>query len=161
MRILKLGLISFVFFALLLFLMGLLVPSHVRISKAINLAAADSAVLHKVSNVAQWPAWHPAYRQGLLEKATLVKTVDTDSLVVVNIAHGANSVLNSWQLHRFSTADSLTLQWYMDFKLSVWPWHRFSSLFYEATYGRMMEQGLKNLRQAADSAQGGNRRFPE
>lgn len=147
MRIIKLAIISVFFFSVLLFLMSLLVPSQVRISKAINLAKEDSLILKQVQNEQSWPAWHPAYPNGIPVKTTIKKQKATDSLVVVRIDHpSGNSVTNSWALHRFGAADSLTLQWYMDFRLSYLPWHRFSSLFYEATYGRMMEQGLRNIK---------------
>jgi hypothetical protein len=150
MRILKLAFISFLFFAALLFLMSLLIPSRVRISKAINLAYADSLVLQQVSDTSQWRRWHPLAQAGRIQQQTLVKKIETDTLVVMNLTHAAGSnITNSWALHRFGATDSLTLQWYMDFKLSYLPWHRFSSLFYEATYGRMMEQGLQNLKQQA------------
>lgn len=147
MRLLKLAIISFFFFALLIFLMSLLIPAHVRISKAINLAPDDTAVLSLIRNPEQWQRWHPAYQNGQPANQLIEKVTDSDTLVALNIVHkSGNRVLNSWALHRFGTADSLTLQWYMDFKLSWLPWHRFSSLFYEGTYGRMMDQGLKNLK---------------
>jgi hypothetical protein len=34
----------------------------------------------------------------------------------------------------------------MDFRLSWYPWEKFSSLFYEKTYGTMMETGLLNFK---------------
>jgi hypothetical protein len=147
MRILKLALISFLFFGVLLFLMALLIPSRVRISKAINLAIADSIVLQQVSDTSSWHLWHPLYQAKQQAQQRTMKK-ETDSLVIIDMtAASGRNVTNAWTLHRFGPADSLTLQWYMDFKLSYLPWHRFSSLFYEATYGRMMEKGLQNLKQ--------------
>jgi hypothetical protein len=32
----------------------------------------------------------------------------------------------------------------MDFKLPWYPWQKFGSLFYENTYGQMMQNGLAN-----------------
>lgn len=145
MRIVKLAFISFLFFAALLFCMSLLLPSSVRLSKAINLARADSGVLRQISDTASWKNWHPLY-QTSQSPVRVPKTI-TDSLVVIEMAQGAGrTITNSWALHRFGPADSITLQWYMDFKLSLLPWHRFSSLFYEPTYGRVMEKGLRNLK---------------
>jgi hypothetical protein len=34
----------------------------------------------------------------------------------------------------------------MDFQLAWYPWQKFSSLFYERTYGAMMERGLANFK---------------
>ena len=150
MRIVKLAIISFVFFFLLLLLMSLLVPSRVRISKAINIALSDSGILTLVRNQAQWKEWHPAFVAGIPQGQRVVKVADTDTLVAFDISgRGPNPVRNSWELHRFGATDSLTLQWYMDFKLSWLPWHKFSALFYEGTYGQMMQLGLSNIKQTA------------
>lgn len=151
MRIIKLGIISFVFFFLLLWLMSLLVPSSVRISKAINLPPYDTAALALVRQEDRWNLWHPAFAEGLPQGQVRNKVADTDTLVAFEISGGGpNPVRNTWELHRFGVTDSLTLQWYMDFKLGWLPWHKFSSLFYEGTYGRMMEQGLNNIKQQVE-----------
>lgn len=151
MRLIKLALISFLFFAVLIFLMSLLVPSRVRISKAINLAPTDTLVLQQVRDTLQWAQWHPAFQQGRPGNQTISKTADSDTLVQMTLRHvSGNRVDNVWELHRFGASDSLTLQWYMDFHLSRWPWHRFSSLLYEGTYGKMMEQGLHNLKERSN-----------
>jgi hypothetical protein len=34
----------------------------------------------------------------------------------------------------------------MDFHLKWYPWKKFSSLFFENTYGVMMQEGLENMR---------------
>lgn len=151
MRIIKLALISFICFGLLIFLMAQLLPSQVRISKAINLAPNDTATLAYIRDTAQWKRWHPAFMQGAPTNLRLAQAANTDSLVQTVITHASgNSVANTWELHRFGANDSLTLQWYMDFRLSRMPWHRFSSLFYEGTYGKMMEQGLRNLKEGSE-----------
>lgn len=147
MRIIKLALISFFFFAVLIFLMAQLVPSQVRISKAINFAPDDTTVLTQIRDTAQWTAWHPAYQNGRPAGQQITTQTNTDSLLIIQISHpSGKSVVNGFALHRFGASDSLTLQWYMEFKLSPLPWHRFSSLFYEGTYGKMMEMGLHNLK---------------
>ncbi len=59
---------------------------------------------------------------------------------------GRKPVISGLQLYGGPASDSLTLQWYMDFQLSWYPWQKFSSLFYEQTYGVMMERGLVNFK---------------
>jgi hypothetical protein len=39
----------------------------------------------------------------------------------------------------------------MDFRLSWYPWEKFSSLFYEKTYGAMMERGLNDLKKRLET----------
>lgn len=148
MRILKLGLISFFFIFLIVTLISLLIPSQIRISRANNLPNRRDAVFALLKNES---AWHPAYTDSAAARgfAALKKSAVrlTDSTYVYVLEQpGRKPVTSGWQLYGTPAADSLTLQWYMDFQLGWYPWQKFSSLFYESTYGRMMEKGLADFR---------------
>lgn len=152
MRLIKLAIISFVFIFLLVTAMSLLIPSHIRISKATNLSASREQVFSLVKNQDQWHLWHPAYRDSAALKdwqaATQTVVENTDSTYVLKVQkEGRKSFVNGFELYHYQHTDSLTLQWYMDFQLSWYPWEKFSSMFYEKTYGVMMEQGLTNLKE--------------
>ena len=156
MRLIKLALISFVIFFGIITAMSLLIPSHIRISKAINVKAEKDSIFSLITKQEQWPRWHPAFEQGnmpqLLQqnKITLTPLQTTDTLVTLQWQQaGRRPVINGWQLHEFASTDSLTMQWYMDFNLPWYPWEKFGSLFYEKTYGVMMEKGLSNLKEVA------------
>jgi hypothetical protein len=152
MRLIKLALISFIIFGGILTAMSLLIPSHIRVSRAVTLSRDADSVFYFINNTSQWPKWHPALQgsdSNTLHKnqIILVPVSKTDSLLVIRWQQrGKKPVVNGWQLHRFGTADSVALQWYMDFKLPWYPWQKFGSLLYEGTYGRMMEQGLQHLK---------------
>ena len=149
MRALKLGLLSLFFLALLVTLISLLFPSHVRLSRATNVPNERQQIFALLQRDS---LWHPAFLDtssqknfSALAKKTLVKT---DSTYVVQLQQeGRKPVVSGWEIYGKPTADSLTLQWYMDFKFRWYPWEKFSSLFYEQTYGVMMEKGLANLKQ--------------
>lgn len=151
MRLIKLAFLSLIIFFAIITAMSLLIPSQVRISRAINLANADS-LLFLIDDQDQWPRWHPAFRvqnAGELQqhKISISPLMKTDSLIVMQWKQaGKAPVLNGWRIHRFNPSDSVTLQWYMDFRLRWYPWQKFSSLFYEKTYGTFMEQGLQNIK---------------
>lgn len=67
--------------------------------------------------------------------------------MVMELSQGIKKpVINGWKIYGKAGADSLTLQWYMDFHLKWYPWQKFGSLFYENTYGVMMQQGLDNIK---------------
>lgn len=148
MRIIKLGLISFVFLFLVVFLISLLIPSHIRISRATNLPARRERIFALVRNE---ESWHPAYFDSAVSaglKTAEKKIIEqSDSTFVYRLRqNGRKPVVNGWQVYGSPSSDSVTLQWRMDFTLGLWPWQKFSSLFYEHTYGAMMEQGLANLK---------------
>lgn len=156
MRLIKLAFLSFIILFLIVTAMSLMIPGHVRISRAVNLKTEEDSVRLWVRDTGQWPRWHPAFQGAnasnrLAEKrTTITPVVENDSLVQLRWQQqGQQPVLHSWQIHRYAYTDSVTLQWYMDFHLQWYPWQKFSSLFYEGTYGKMMEQGLENIRKMA------------
>lgn len=147
MKIIKLAIISFVLLFGLLTAISLLIPSTVRISKAIDLQAPRDSVRRLITDTTAWRQWHPAYQNNRLQAASITITSVTDTLVTATISSpGKNSLLNGWYFHTHSGSDIYTLQWYIDFKLRWYPWEKFGSLFYESTYGRMIEQGLSNIK---------------
>jgi hypothetical protein len=59
MRLIRFGLISFVFLFLLITGISLFIPSHVIISKAINIKSGKDSVMAQLSNAANWKNWQP------------------------------------------------------------------------------------------------------
>lgn len=151
MRVIKLFLISVVFLFLVVTAISLLIPSHIRISKAINIHGAKDSVFSLVEDTVRWKEWHPAFMRGdsmpSIPQIHIVSRSKSDSNIIMHLQQqGKAEVVNGWQVFEHPGADSLTLQWYMDFHLKWYPWQKFGSLFYENTYGAMMEKGLDNLR---------------
>ena len=153
-RTLKLGLISLVIIFLLITAISLLIPSQVRISKAIDITAPQSSVLQMVKDTSTWKNWYPAFQSetALLNKDLAIKTItSTDSKVEMELSKaGKNALVNGWEVYTHGSSEDITLQWYMDFRLRWYPWEKFGSLFYESSYGAMMEQGLMNLKNLAE-----------
>jgi hypothetical protein len=149
MRLVKLALLSIFFLLLLVTIIGLLFPSHVRISKAIDMSHDKIAVRKMITDTSAWKSWHPTFLQGSTylssAPATYKLRSNTDSLVEMNVDYGTREVLYGWQFHHYENSERYTLQWWADFELGWYPWERLGSLFFEKTYGAMMEQGLKNL----------------
>lgn len=149
MRIIKLGLLSLFCLFLLVLLISLLIPSHIRLSRATNLPNRREQVFALIQNDT---AWNPVYKDTVSAAAWMAlnkKVVEqTDSTYVVQLQQpGRRPVVSGWQVYSTPAADSLTLQWYMDFQLGWKPWQKFSSLLYESTYGVLMEKGLANLKE--------------
>ncbi|WP_018625832.1 SRPBCC family protein [Niabella aurantiaca] len=159
--------IKLLFFSAIILLLAvtgvtLLLPSHVRVSRAINLYAGADSVLSEVGDLSRWKNWYPGFDTlqlkdvtvagGRVTRATvkniqLEVTTSADSLVTVQMKKGVQPVLNSWRLIRYAHSDSLTLQNYMDFNFKWYPWERFSGLLVDRSYGQIMEEGLKKLKE--------------
>ena len=150
-KLIKLALISIVFLFLVATAISLMIPSHVRISRAVNLHGSPDSVMSLVKDTARWKEWHPSFLPGdssyRLRSVRIIPQKANDSEVVMLMQQGEKRpVVNGWKLYEHPGIDSLTLQWYMDFRLKWYPWQKFSSLFFEGTYGAMMEQGLANIK---------------
>lgn len=152
MRLIKLALISIIFLFIVSTAVSLLIPSHIRISKATNISGAKDSILALIKDKDRWNEWHPAFMpsaSGRNFQAIDINTINqNDSEVVMQLKQGDKEpVISGWKVFEHAAADSLTLQWYMDFKLKWYPWEKFSSMLYERTYGTMMEQGLTNIKE--------------
>jgi hypothetical protein len=130
---------------------SLLIPSRITISKAINIHAEKDSVFSAIRDRGQWYKWHPAFMPRSSAQAFdsihIVSQTETDSELVMLLQQGTkDAVTNGWKIYTHTNTDSLTLQWYMKFDLKWYPWKKLGSLFYENTYGVMMQEGLENLK---------------
>ena len=153
MRLIKLAIISIVLLFAAATAVSLLIPSRVRISKAINLHDPQPA-LALIWDTTSWHRWHPAFMNDTLQQRHPIHFAlqeKTDSSLRILLRQGNKRPIdNGWIIHRYASSDSITLQWYMDFQLKWYPWQKFSSMFFENTYGRMMEEGLGHIREITE-----------
>ncbi len=161
MRLIKLAFISFLVFFLLITGISLFFPSHIRISKAIDIHAPVDSVHTMISQPVNWKSWYPgADTLSLYEADGVIKGIRmpgnqvlmitgfNDSTVsAANSTSGTERASMGWNLIQ-SNKNTVTVQWYMDFKLRWYPWEKFSSLLLEKRYGPVMEQGLAKLKES-------------
>jgi len=161
MKYVKLLLISVVVFFLIVTGFSLFIPSHVRISRATNIAPDGDSVLQRICDLDKWKTWHPqlatvalkdaVYANDRVIKATANGTrlsvlKCSGAEVTVQMQKGNQPINNNWILIKHGTTDSLTLQNFIEFDFKWYPWEKFSSLMLEGSYGPVMEQGLANLK---------------
>lgn len=151
MKVIKLFLISVVFLFLIVTGVSLMIPPHVRISKAVNISAEKDSIFALIIDTVNWKQWHPAFMPNdsvsKFPVVNITKQSKNDSEIVMHLQQqNKPEVINGWRIYHHPDMDSLTLQWYMDFHLKWYPWQKFGSLFYENTYGVLMEKGLDNLK---------------
>jgi len=169
MRLIRLGLISFLLFFLVLLGLSLLFPSHQRVSRAINIAAPREKVYAAVSDLRAWDSWNRFVSNTPLTGRSISSpssgkgaAIRSDQLIVTILEAGQNaagmdSVTIGWdQSHgkHFTGGfhllqlypDSLTVQWWFDFHFRWYPWEKFGSLVYDQKLGPVMEESLAGLK---------------
>ena len=157
MRVIKLAVISFIVFFLLITAFSLLIPSNVRISRAIQIDAPRSVVLHQLNDPINWKNWFPSddsiqylYVEGkvkgiLMDSASglLINSVSDSLVTAIEAGKGDRQMMTGWSL----VGDSrVTVQWWTDFELRWYPWEKFSSLLLDTRYGPRLEKGLAQLK---------------
>ena len=114
-KIAKLGLISVVFFSLMITLISLFFPSKVRISKAIDINSSPEKLMVLLRDTTPWKKWYPgADSAQLLPEIT---TLTDSSVVAVTMMQNGRKGVTGWNIYGSSFPNTITLQWYMDFKL--------------------------------------------
>ncbi len=161
MRLIKLAIISFLVFFLLITGISLFFPSHVRISRATDITAPLDSVHSRISQPLHWKSWYPgADTLSLYEADGVIKGIrmpgnqvlmitgfNDSTVTAANSSRDDERAVMGWNLIR-SNEKTVTVQWYMDFKLRWYPWEKFSSLLLEKRYGPVMELGLANLKKS-------------
>jgi len=148
--VIKLFIISVIFLFIAVTAVSLLIPSHITISKAINIHGEKESIFSLIRDRNQWNKWHPAFKSNspvqAFDSIHIVSQTENDSEIVMSLQQAdKDAVVNGWKI--YNSPDSLTLQWYMKFNLKWYPWKKLGSLFYENTYGVMMQEGLENLKE--------------
>ncbi|MER3497734.1 MAG: hypothetical protein C4308_03385 [Chitinophagaceae bacterium] len=159
MRIIKLSLLSIVFLFLIITAIGFFFPSHIRVSRAIDINSNSQQVYGQLSEPANWKNWYPGgdslqlfvengKPKGLQmdKKTAVVVSSITHTSVSARFLHSKRNIELTWKLIADSSQEWVTVQCYMDFRLKWYPWERFSSLIFEKVYGPQLEKGLENLK---------------
>lgn len=165
MKFLKLFFISIILFFILITSISFLVPSHVRISRAIDINASPVEVMPLISEPLRWKEWYPGadsmevyFDMGVpkgyilaKDKRKFIAISERNLGIVIASIHDPKRrpVLSTWQL--LTGGGITTVQWYLDFRLRWYPWEKLASLFYEKNYGLQLEKGLSDLKAAVES----------
>jgi hypothetical protein len=161
MKFIKLFIISVVVLFLLLTAFSSLLPSKVRISRAIDITDSPANVILKIRNMKEWELWNE-YIKALQVKDVTIDSIHSKALSVLFISADNVSIKTSWR-HQSSTSfpgifnvvsnkSQTTVQWYFEFSIKWYPWEKFGSIIYDKELGPQMEKSLKNLKQMLEKA---------
>lgn len=161
MRFFRLVIISVVFFLLIVTGISLFIPSHVTISRAIQINSSKESVMEELTDPSRWRYWYPSgnvaelYYQNGTARGLILDSAKQRSLVirevrvnevVADYVLARRKIQTGWQITPAVGSNSVTVQWYMDFHLHWYPWEKFSSFMFERVYGPQIQQGLDNLK---------------
>jgi hypothetical protein len=165
MKLIKLVVISAVILFLLITALSLLLPSHVRISRAINIEARGQ-VLPYVASLRQWIKWNTFVQRadsaGTLAKITdtllvagqiEIKLVNTEGVAINTMWKQPNGKPAACEFLILPGDNYNVVQWYFDFNLDWYPWQKFQSIVYDKQLGPSMELSLEQLKKLVEAQQ--------
>lgn len=164
MRLIKLAIISLIVFALLILFMSLLIPSHVRISRAVNIYQPRQQIILLVGNINSWPEWNePVKNAAPLQYLPKEQRLIGEKLEIMLTRTTPDSVFSVWRNQHgkeiagnFSfqqQGDTTIVQYYFDFYQRWYPWEKFASINFDKQWGPSMEKSLGNLKKMVEQAQ--------
>ncbi|MBO9203614.1 MULTISPECIES: SRPBCC family protein [Niastella] len=157
MRIVKLAIISVVVLFLVTYLFSLIIPSQIRISRAMNISVSNDSLRALVTDLRQWKQWNELVNNpALTNQQYAEKSYSSDQLKVTSEPSTGDTLFTAWRQQNArvlasgftweGTGDQLVLQWYFDVKLKWYPWEKFSSIVFDKQLGPPMEKSLGNLK---------------
>jgi len=163
MRFIKLAIISAVVISVLLTALSLLLPSHVRISRAVNIAAAPEKISPYINDLHQWQRWNHFFLDTSMKAEVVGRWFMKTNRVDVQMATpGDNFTTTMWMQPNgkmfqgnfvLLPGDSITVvQWYFDFRLRWYPWEKISSIIYDGQMGPVMEKSLTELKELVETS---------
>lgn len=160
MRLIKLALISAVVLFIVLLLISLLLPAHLRISRAVDISAAPASVRPLIKDLHDWKDWnhfvmaygHASVKDGRIvaDEMTITPTEETDSVLRFDWLQASGKKFGSGFVLIGNDTTITTVQWYFDFSVNWYPWEKFQSIVYDQQLGPLMQGSLNKLKEIAE-----------
>lgn len=149
MRLLKLAFISAIAFFLLLTGLTLFIPSHIRISRAVDIMAEKEKVIPYLNDLPKWNSWN-AFVQDSSGPFSIHLTSITDTLITSSWKAGQKEFTSGLAIYE-TRPGTITVQWYFDFNLPWYPWEKLGSIVYDKQLGGVMQESLVKLKDRIES----------
>lgn len=140
-------------FFVLLTAIGLLLPSHVLVSRAIDIPSENTKVAPLINNISGWQTWmegarpdNPKGLKGQLGDCSIVLDSSNPLRSVWTGIHSKEKQCSEFRL--FGHGGITTVQWQFSQDIGWLPWERLSSMVNDKVIGTTMEQNLLKLKQA-------------
>ena len=163
MRIFKLILMSIVILCIAVLFVFSLFPSHIRISRVVNIHASKEKIHAAIDDLSAWTKWNEFINQRNINKNLSTPSFGKDAFVesagmrIVIRSSMADSVKTIWiqkDKQQFDGGFNITgaddqnvvVEWYFNFHFKWYPWEKLGSMFYDKQLGPVMEKSLINLK---------------
>ncbi|HVS95982.1 MAG TPA: SRPBCC family protein [Puia sp.] len=170
MRYIKFFVISLISIFLVLTALSMLFPSHLRVSRVVNVAAPRDKVLAAVADLRAWPQWNEFIRHTPLTNKTWSgpsagagAKFTSDQMTITETAADSDGITLEWDLKGgrkygggiavgWVNPDSLTVQWWFELNFRWYPWEKLGVFVYDRKLGPVMEESLDSLQRYVEKS---------
>ncbi len=132
---------------------GLLFPSTVIVSRAVNIPSSKNNVKQYTHQINNWSKWIKGANSiviidsitAQLNKTSILVSNKTDSNITSQWKDSKGKTQTS-SINLFVQNDVTIVQWQFEEKFGWYPWQRLSSMFNEKMLGPIMEVSLDSLK---------------
>jgi len=162
MRFVKLGLISIIIFSLIVILFSFLLPSAIRVSRAIEIQEGAAVVKKELRELDNWRRWNLMLNNPDLQNVQIDgNKFESDDLTIelklgdpirsIWIRQNGKQIPSGFNIIS-SSSDFTLVQWYFDFHLNWYPWEKFGSMVFDRQLGPVMEKSLDNFKKIVEDS---------
>ena len=170
-------LIRFIIFLLavfiFIFLISLLLPSKVTVSKSVNIIASEAKVKNQIINFEEWKNWYPAFKDENISviknpptenhlpsvtlkdkkgKSITLDFIDTSKQTInINLQSSSSTEVNYQFILTPKINNQIQLTWNVNTNLGWLPWKKIEGILLDKFSGSQYEAALDNLRKAAEN----------
>ncbi|XVJ64785.1 MAG: hypothetical protein HEQ40_00925 [Lacibacter sp.] len=182
MRLVKMFLFVITGLAIMLTMIGLVIPSSVKISRGIIVDADSVKVYQQLSDVKEWGQWMPwvtADEGALVQTSPVTNAPGTffkwnglnknNSGTITLLSLSPNLITTKYELKEMNDSEGgfrirtlpnnlsqCEVQWFMEYKLKWYPWERFYGIFLDHIIGSSFDKGLQELKNYLEKNQNTN-----
>jgi hypothetical protein len=162
MKLLRLVFFSIISLFAIASFIGLLLPSAVLVSRAVNITAPKDSIMPYLKSIERWEDWMDGMKQSSAVKVSSPTHADLAGTLVDITNITDTTVVSSWTtksgnqqtstIHVIGDATQKTMivQWQFEQKINWYPWERFGSMMNDKILGTMMERNLGNLKKLSE-----------
>lgn len=158
MKLLKLAFFSLIILFILVTCIGLLFPSKVIVSRAIDISQKPDSVYIYVKDLYAWKQWVTGMKTQNVISATATKIGNSTINI---ISSNPKEITGSWvekngdtqktSLSLIASENKTIVHWQFEQDINWYPWERFSSMINDKVIGGMMEENLANLKKIVEA----------
>lgn len=148
-------------------LIGILLPSVVLVSRAVDVSAPKDSIMPHLKNIAEWSGWMDGMKQASVNISSPTQADLAGTIVTINSITDT-TVVSTWTTKSGAPQTSTmriignsgqktsVVQWQFVQQLKWYPWERFGSMMNDKILGTMMEKNLNNLKKITEQGGGIN-----